>query len=79
MYQNDKRVWTAIFELVVEDFALSQRNGVHAADGGLIFPIILGNKGDWSYLVTWPIWYKCNFWFINPLCSGISPESSNLI
>ena len=57
MYQNDKRVWTAIFELVVKDFALCQRDGVRAADGELLYPIILGNKGDWSYLVTWPMWY----------------------
>ena len=38
--------------MVVNDFAAVQKDGVPYGTGGSKFwPIILGNKGDWSYLV----------------------------
>ena len=51
MYKDDPRIWNAIFELVTADFADLQRNGLDWGQDGLVYPILLGNKGDWSYLV----------------------------
>ena len=51
LYQDDPRIWNAIFEIVVADLAACERDGIDL--GGRIFPIVLANKGDWSYLDTW--------------------------
>lgn len=54
LYQEDRRVWHAIFEIAVQDLAAAGRDGINVGGGdGVIYPIILGNKGDWSYLATW--------------------------
>lgn len=53
MYSEDRRVWNAMFEIVAKDLRDAQQNGVHMDDGEVIYPIVLGNKGDWSYLVPW--------------------------
>lgn len=54
MYSEDRRVWNAIFEIVAKDLHDGQQNGVYLSDvHETVFPIVLGNKGDWSYLVTW--------------------------
>ena len=55
LYSEDRRLWHAIFEFVTEDLAQAQRHGVQLGGGEVIYPIILGNKGDWSYLVPWSI------------------------
>ncbi|CAK9002251.1 unnamed protein product [Durusdinium trenchii] len=53
MYAEDRRVWNALFENAVADLATAQREGVDlGGTAGRIFPIVLGNKGDWSYLVS---------------------------
>lgn len=52
LYADDSRIWNAIFELITKDLATCQKDGVDVGPGEKIFPIILGNKGDWSYLVT---------------------------
>lgn len=51
MYKDDPRVWNALFSKVATDFASMEQNGVQLDGQGTVFPIILGNKGDWSYLV----------------------------
>lgn len=53
MYQDDPRVWHAMFELVAEEFAQLETKGLDFGSDGRVFPIIIGNKGDWSYLVPW--------------------------
>lgn len=54
MYKNDPRIWNAIMEMVCQHFADLERNGVDLEmNNGLVFPIVIGNKGDWSYLVPW--------------------------
>lgn len=53
LYSDDRRVWNAIFEMVCKDFQDCELNGVHLEGDDVIFPIVLGNKGDWSYLVPW--------------------------
>lgn len=54
MYVDDRRVWNSIFERVVQDLASAQRNGIFLGQNdGSIFPIVIGNKGDWSYLEPW--------------------------
>lgn len=54
MYAEDRRVWNALFENAVADLATAQREGVDlGGTAGRIFPIVLGNKGDWSYLDSW--------------------------
>jgi hypothetical protein len=40
--------------MVSEDLAVCEA-GLQIG-GEVIFPIILGNKGDWSYLVSW--WFE---------------------
>ena len=53
MYAEDKRVWNCIFEIAVQDLASCERDGVEIGNAGKsqkIYPIVLGNKGDWSYL-----------------------------
>lgn len=52
MYENDRRIWNAVFEMVVEDLGRAETEGIEHPDGGKFWPIILGNKGDWSYLAT---------------------------
>lgn len=54
MYQDDDTVWDSLLTLVVSDLAHSAQNGIYTREHGLIHPILLGNKGDWSYLVIWP-------------------------
>lgn len=52
LYQDDPRIWNCVFELVVRDLALCEKEGINLpGNSGKIFPIILGQKGDWSYLV----------------------------
>ena len=52
MYKEDPRVWNAIFERVVADFAYLEEHGLDLGADGKIFPIFIGNKGVWSYLVA---------------------------
>ncbi|CAK9075764.1 unnamed protein product [Durusdinium trenchii] len=53
LYSDDPRVWNAIFEVVVADLARCQKEGIAIGSGQeKVFPILLGNKGDWSYLVS---------------------------
>lgn len=48
------RIWNAIFELVVGDLSHCEKQGIYLGeDDGTVYPIVLGNKGDWSYLETW--------------------------
>lgn len=49
-YKDDPRIWNALFELVVSDFAHLEANGLDLGSDGRLYPIIIGNKGDWSYL-----------------------------
>ena len=51
LYAEDKRIWNSIFEMVVRDLAMCERDGVEV-NGSKIYPIVLGNKGDWSYLAS---------------------------
>ena len=54
MYAEDRRVWNCIFEIAVKDLASCERDGVDVGESNgksqKIYPIVLGNKGDWSYL-----------------------------
>ena len=54
MYKNDPRIWNVIMEMVCQHFAGLERTGVDLGlHNGRVFPIVIGNKGDWSYLVPW--------------------------
>ena len=37
---------------IASEFQVLERDGVELERNGRVYPIILGNKGDWSYLVT---------------------------
>ncbi|CAK9098394.1 unnamed protein product [Durusdinium trenchii] len=52
LYQYDEDVFKEIIQLVVAGWRSAEENGVELPGQGLVFPCILGNKGDWSYLVT---------------------------
>ena len=52
MYKDDPRVWHAIFEMICQHFSDLEKTGIDLGEpNGRVYPIILGNKGDWSYLV----------------------------
>lgn len=51
MYQNDPAVYQQIMKLVVDDWKSAQDTGITLPLQGTVYPIVLGNKGDWSYLV----------------------------
>ena len=51
-YAEDRRVWNALFSIAVRDLAAAEHNGVDLGLEGTMWPIVLGNKGDWSYLVN---------------------------
>ena len=53
MYQDDDTVWDALLTLVVSDLARGAREGIYTPEHGLIHTVVIGNKGDWSYLVVW--------------------------
>ena len=57
LYSNDRRVWNRIFQVLAEDLAVCEA-GLELG-GDILYPIILGNKGDWSYLVSW--WIRFHF------------------
>lgn len=68
MYKDDPRIWNALFELFVADFKELETNGLNLGDDGRMFPIVIGNKGDWSYLETWFQKNICVFKFLSPSC-----------
>jgi len=56
LYNDDRRIWNAMFEIIVADLAVCQRDGIDCGGNiGRIYPIVLANKGDWSYLAPWCI------------------------
>lgn len=52
MYQHKPEIWDALFELMIMDLKVAAENGVDVSEGLPLYPIILGNKGDWSYLAS---------------------------
>ena len=56
LYNEDRRIWNAMFEIIVADLRVCQRDGIDCGGNiGRIYPIVLANKGDWSYLAPWCI------------------------
>lgn len=51
MYSDDRRVWNKIFLMIAEHFASLETNGVDLGRNGWVYPIVLGVKGDWNFLV----------------------------
>ena len=43
--------WKDLISLIVDDLAAAQQHGINLPGDGLVYPIVLGNKGDWSWLV----------------------------
>ena len=51
-YQEDYEfAWVDLITLMCEDLAYAQEHGINLPTHGLVYPIVLGNKGDWSWLV----------------------------
>ncbi len=40
-----------LITLMCKDLAYAQEHGINLPIHGLVYPIVLGNKGDWSWLV----------------------------
>jgi len=53
MYSDDQRVWNRLFEMFAADLAEVEKGIDLGRLHGVVYPIVLGNKGDWSYLVPW--------------------------
>lgn len=51
MYQYDDEAYQQLIRLVVADWKKLQDDGFETINQGKVYPVILGNKGDWSYLV----------------------------
>ena len=52
LYKNDPRIWNALFERLCQDFGSLEQDGIDLGfRNGHVFPIVIGNKGDWVYLV----------------------------
>ena len=62
LYSEDRRVWNAMFEMVSLDLASAERDGV-ASPQGKFWPIVIANKGDWSYLEPHLKYICIDFWF----------------
>ncbi len=62
LYADDMRVWNALFRNMVRDFADAEAYGVDLGHHGRVYPIVLGNKGDWSYLVPRCKFINCFVW-----------------
>lgn len=52
MYEDDSSVWEDVVNLAVADLSRVQYTGIALDGGEILYPICLGNKGDWSYLVA---------------------------
>ena len=50
IYSDDPNIFKQIIELVVNDWKDLEEGGFEVPGFGTMFPIIVGNKGDWSYL-----------------------------
>ena len=48
--------WDDLITLIVSDFAHAQQHGINLPVHGVVYPIVLGNKGDWSWLVSGLDW-----------------------
>ena len=53
MYADDQRVWNRLFEMIATDLAEAEKGIDLGRMHGVVYPIVLGNKGDWSYLAPW--------------------------
>lgn len=55
MYQDDPAVFDQVIDMVVDDWQRLESEGIRMPGQceGTVYPILLGNKGDWSYLVPW--------------------------
>ncbi|CAK9113854.1 Uncharacterized protein SCF082_LOCUS52754 [Durusdinium trenchii] len=52
VYQYDDEAYQQLIRLVVADWKKLQDDGFETINQGKVYPVILGNKGDWSYLVS---------------------------
>ena len=50
-YRQDPDIFEQVLELAVMSLDHASRNGVRLQSGRLLFPIPVGHKGDWAYLV----------------------------
>lgn len=76
--------------MVVKDLAIAERDGVDLGPPhGRIYPIVLGNKGDWSYLAScsnkwhfnafWKIWLFGRLIFAHYILSKIDWLAKKLV
>ena len=54
--ENYSSAWDDLITLIVSDFAHAQQHGINLPVHGVVYPIVLGNKGDWSWLVSGLDW-----------------------
>ena len=78
MYKDDIRVWNAIMKIIASEFQVLERDGIDLGRNGTVYPVILGMKGDWSFLATWmtlatSIYFQHPFpWNIFIYCDSLS-------
>lgn len=59
-YREDSGVMTELLDIVVNSLDKASRDGVTLTGGTTLFPIPIGNKGDWPYLVACRLGTKRN-------------------
>ena len=53
LYSDDRRVWNGIYEMFSANLASAESEGVDFGGAtGRVYPVVLANKGDWSYLAS---------------------------
>ena len=64
-YEDPERAaFNDIQRLIVEDWVTLEKDGFYSGSE-LVWPIVLGIKGDWSYLV--PCLHCCSYFFLEYL------------
>ena len=82
MYENEPEVWDRLYQLLVEDWEYLEKHGLQTVSSGKFYPIILGNKGDWSYLASCSVGGLCIVAILKHLVSSfrgcVEVSSANL-
>ena len=65
-YRDDSTVRSDLLELIVRSVDHASRNGVLLMTGEKLYPIPIGQKGDWPYIVTCPVFCRFSILTLSP-------------
>lgn len=76
LYQDDPTLYRDLLDELVKDWALVENEGIQVPGYGKMYPIVLGNKGDWSYLAS--CLHECGSAALSPKHFGFITNSGVL-